>query len=58
MVVVIVLTVLTVGLCMMALWSARIQRDFRDDLDEMYRLEMECSHVHRMRKLQEDQKKK
>ena len=58
MVVLIVMTVLTVGLCMMALWSSRIQRDLRDDLDEMYRLEMECSHVHRMRKLQEDQKKK
>ncbi len=58
MVVLIVMTVLTVGLCMIALWSSRIQRDLRDDLDEMYRLEMECSHVHRMRKLQEDQKKK
>ena len=58
MVVLIVMTVLTVGLCMMALWSSRIQRDLRNDLDEMYRLEMECSHVHRMRKLQEDQKKK
>ena len=58
MVVMIVLTVLTVGFCMMALWSSRIQRDLRNDLDEMYRLEMECSHVHRMRKLQEDQKKK
>lgn len=58
MVVLIVMTVLTVGLCMIALWSSRIQRDLRNDLDEMYRLEMECSHVHRMRKLQEDQKKK
>ena len=58
MVVLIVMTVLTVGLCMMALWSSRIQRDLRNDLDEMYRLEMECSHVHRIRKLQEDQKKK
>ena len=57
MVVVIVITVLTVGLCMMALWSSRIQRDLRDDLDEMYRLEMECSHVQRMKKLQEDLKK-
>ena len=57
MVVMIVLTVLTVGLCMMALWSSRIQRDLRDDLDEMYRLEMECSHVQRMKKLQEDLKK-
>ena len=43
---------------MMALWSARIQRDFRDDLDEMHRLKMECSHVRRMRKIQEEQKKK
>jgi len=42
---------------MMALWSSRIQRDLRDDLDEMYRLEMECSHVQRMKKLQEDTKK-
>ena len=58
MVVLIVMTVLTVGLCMIALWSSRIQRDLRNDLDEMYRLEMECSHVHRIRKLQEDQKKK
>ena len=57
MIVVLVLTVLTVGLCMMALWSSRIQRDLRDDLDEMYRLEMECSHVQRMKKLQEDLKK-
>ena len=57
MVVLIVMTVLTVGLCMMALWSSRIQRDLRDDLDEMYRLEMECSHVQRMKKLQEDLKK-
>ena len=58
MVALIVMTVLTVGLCMIALWSSRIQRDLRNDLDEMYRLEMECSHVHRIRKLQEDQKKK
>ena len=57
MVVLIVLTALTIGFCMMALWSSRIQRDLRDDLDEMYRLEMECSHVRRMKKLQEDTKK-
>ena len=42
---------------MMALWSSRIQRDLRDDLDEMYRLEMECSHVERMRNLKEGKKK-
>ena len=57
MIVFIVMTVLTVGFCMMALWSSRIQRDLRDDLDEMYRLEMECSHIRRMKKLQEDLKK-
>ena len=58
MVVFIIMTVLTVGFCMMALWSSRLQRDLRDDLDEMYRLEMECSHIRRMKKLQEDLKKK
>ena len=57
MVVFIVMTVLTVGFCMMELWSSRLQRDLRDDLDEMYRLEMESSHIRRMKKLQEDLKK-
>ena len=57
MVVFIVMTILTVGICMMALWSSRIQRDLQDDLDEMYRLEMECSHIQRMKKLKEDRKK-
>tara|TARA_B100001121_G_scaffold252081_1_gene228434 strand:+ start:831 stop:1007 length:177 start_codon:yes stop_codon:yes gene_type:complete len=58
MVVFVVMTVLTVGICMMALWSSRTQTSRQDELDEMYRLEMECSHVHRMRKLQEDKDKK
>jgi len=58
MVVLIVLTVLTVSFCMMALWSSRIQRDLRDDLDEMFRLEMECSHIQRMKKIQEELNKK
>tara|TARA_R100000152_G_C6657701_1_gene97466 strand:+ start:454 stop:627 length:174 start_codon:yes stop_codon:yes gene_type:complete len=57
MIVAIVMTVLTVGIFMMALWSSRTQSSRQDELDEMYRLEMECSHIRRMKKLQEDLKK-
>ena len=57
MTVLIILTVLTVGICMMALWSSDTHSSRRDELDEMYRLEMECSHVERMRNLKEGKKK-
>ena len=57
MTVLIILTVLTVGICMMALWSSDAHSSRRDELDEMYRLEMECSHVERIRNLKEGKKK-
>ena len=57
MTVLIIMTVLTVGICMMALWSSGAHSSRRNELDEMYRLEMECSHVERMRKLKEGKKK-